>query len=193
MRFPDVVLRLPDWVAAFLPDPDRAFPSAEDRMDLAVELARLNVEHGTGGPFGAGVFERESGRLLSLGVNLVVPARCSSAHAEIVAIAIAQEVLGHYDLGSTPAPTYELVASTEPCAMCLGAVYWSGVRGLVCGARDEDARAVGFDEGPKPPDWVQSLERRGIAVLQDVLRDRARAVLVQYRDAGGPLYNARQG
>ena len=41
----------------------------------------------------------------------------------------------------------EMVASTQPCAMCLGATPWSGIRRLVCGARDEDAEEIGFDEG----------------------------------------------
>jgi tRNA(Arg) A34 adenosine deaminase TadA len=75
----------------------------------------------------------------------------------MVAIMIAQKILGNFDLGDASVPAYELVTSTEPCAMCLGATPWSGVRGLVCGARDEDASAVGFDEGSKPqsgsPRW----------------------------------------
>jgi hypothetical protein len=37
---------------------DEVYPTAEYRMHLAVELSRQNVECGTGGPFGATVFER---------------------------------------------------------------------------------------------------------------------------------------
>ena len=77
--------------------------------------------------------------------------------------------------------------------MCLGAVSWSGARRLVCGARDEDVRAIGFDEGPKPPDWIRELERRGISVVRDELRDEAAAVLRRYAEEGGIIYNARQG
>ena len=77
--------------------------------------------------------------------------------------------------------------------MCLGAVCWSGVRQIVCGARGEDAGRIGFDEGPKPADWVSELERRGIAVTRDVMRERAAQVLRSYRDCGGPIYNARAG
>ena len=86
----------------------------------------------------------------------------------------------------------ELVSSTEPCTMCLGAVVWSGVRRLVCGSRDADARDIGFDEGPKPSDWTVALETRGIAVLRDVSRRDAVAVLKHYVDRGGLVYNARQ-
>jgi len=192
MRFPDVVLPMPAWVARSLPGPEQVFASVEERMRLVVELSRLNVAHGTGGPFGAGVFERETGRLLSVGVNVVVAARCSIAHAEIVAIGTAQQMFGRHDLGCEGTRSYELVSSTEPCAMCLGAVVWSGVRALVCGARDADARAVGFDEGPKPSDWVQSLKARGIAVARDILRQEARQILSDYAEAGGPIYNPRR-
>jgi len=108
-----------------------------------------------------------------------------------VAISIAQQMLGHYDLSSEETPSYELVTSTAPCAMCLGAIPWSGVRRVICGARDEDVRSIGFDEGTKPQNWVLSLETRGITVIQDVLREEARKVLSQYRELGGVIYNAR--
>jgi tRNA(Arg) A34 adenosine deaminase TadA len=191
MRFPEVALRLPDWVGETLAD--RAYPTVEDRMRLAVELSRLNVRHGTGGPFGAAIFERETGELLAPGVNLVVGSNCSVAHAEMVAIMVAQQTIGDFDLGGEDRPPYELVASTEPCAMCLGATPWSGVRRLVCGARDEDASAIGFDEGEKPAEWVPALERRGITVVRDVLREEAASVLREYAGEGGEVYNARGG
>ncbi|HEX5912035.1 MAG TPA: nucleoside deaminase [Rubrobacter sp.] len=193
MSFPQVTLGLPGWVEELLPDPERTYPTEEDRMRLVVELSRLNVERGTGGPFGAAIFERETGRLLAPGMNLVVPSSCSVAHAEMVAIMIAQQVVGDFDLGSEGKPAYELYASTEPCAMCFGATPWSGVRGLLCGARDEDARAVGFDEGAKLPDWITALEERGISVKRDVLREDAARVLRDYANSGGEIYNARQG
>jgi tRNA(Arg) A34 adenosine deaminase TadA len=193
MSFPQVTLGLPGWVEEFLPDPERTYPTEEDRMRLVVELSRLNVERGTGGPFGAAIFERETGRLLAPGMNLVVPSSCSVAHAEMVAIMIAQQVVGDFDLGGEGKPAYELYASTEPCAMCFGATPWSGVRSLLCGARDEDARAVGFDEGAKLPDWVTALEERGISVKRDVLREDAARVLRDYAESGGEIYNTRQG
>jgi tRNA(Arg) A34 adenosine deaminase TadA len=193
MSFPQVTLELPGWVEELLPDSRGTYPTEEDRMRLVVELSRLNVERGTGGPFGAAIFERETGKLLAPGVNLVVPSSCSVAHAEMVAIMIAQQVMGDFDLGSGGKPAHELYASTEPCAMCLGATPWSGVRGLSCGARDEDARAVGFDEGAKLPDWIAALEERGISVKRDVLREDAAHVLFAYADSGGEIYNARRG
>jgi tRNA(Arg) A34 adenosine deaminase TadA len=191
--FPEVTLRLPGWVGELSPDGDRVYRTVEDRMRFAVELSRLNVRNDTGGPFGAAIFERETGRLLAPGVNLVVGSGCSVFHAEMVAIMVAQKVVGTFDLGADNLPSYELVTTTEPCAMCLGATPWSGVRHLVCGARDEDARAVGFDEGSKTSEWVGALEDRGITVQQDVLREEAVAVLREYAERGGEIYNSRQG
>jgi tRNA(Arg) A34 adenosine deaminase TadA len=117
---------------------------------------------GTGGPFGAAVFEEQSGRLLATGVNLVVAAGCSLLHAEVVALLLAQQRLGRFDLGGEGLPVCELVTSAEPCAMCFGAVLWSGVKSLVCAARREDVERLGFDEGPKPVDWPAELERAAL-------------------------------
>ncbi len=193
MNYPRVVLALPEWVEELIADPDREYPTEEDRMQLAIELARQNVERGTGGLFGAAVFDLSTNRLVAPGVNLVTATNLSVAHAEIVAIMIAQRVLGDFDLGGRGRPPYELVASTEPCAQCFGAVPWSGVRRLACGARDKDASEIGFDEGPKMADWVSSLEQRGISVVRDVHRAEAAAVLREYAERGGAIYNARQG
>ncbi len=191
--FPVCSLTLPDWLADFLPPPERVYPTVEARMRLVIDLSRENVRRGTGGPFGAAIFDLATGRLLAPGVNRVVPVGSSIAHAEIMAIAVAQKLVGHYDLGGPGMPPYQLVASTEPCAMCFGATPWSGVRQLVCGARDEDARRVGFDEGPKVAAWQDALAERGITVICDVLRTEAAAVLQDYAAGGGPIYNARQG
>src|SRR5215211_3593754 len=97
--FPRVTLGLPDWVEEFVSDLDRTYPTEEDRMRLVIELSRLNVIHATGGPFGAGIFDLSTNRLLAPGVNLVTTSNLSIVHAEIVAIMVAQQVLGHFDLG----------------------------------------------------------------------------------------------
>jgi len=193
MRFPQVEFSLPGWVEEFLAEPETVYADVEERMRLVIELSWLNVDHDTGGPFGAGIFDLSTNRLVAPGVNLVTTSNLSTAHAEMVAIMVAQRVVGHFDLGGARQPPYELVASTEPCAQCFGATPWSGVRRLVCGARDEDARAIGFDEGPKLPDWAEALEERGISVVTDACRDEAAAVLRHYAESGGAIYNAREG
>jgi len=189
MQYPELNLSLPNWLAACLAEPEYLLPDRQKRMQLVIDLARRNIEHQTGGPFGAAVFEIPTGRLIAPGVNLVETSNCSLAHAEMVALALAQQQLSTFDLAHDPNTSYELVTSTEPCAMCLGAIGWAGVKHLVCSARDEDARAIGFDEGAKPTDWIASLESRGIKVVCDVLRPQARDVLLQYQQMAGLIYN----
>ncbi|MBN1361136.1 MAG: nucleoside deaminase [Sedimentisphaerales bacterium] len=186
----EFVLRLPQWLATVLAPESVRLDSTEARMRFVIDLAQGNIDHKTGGPFAAAVFESGTGRLVAAGVNLVESSNYSIAHAEMVAFALAQRTVGHYDLG-IDGVARELVTSTEPCAMCLGAIPWSGARRVVCGARGEDACAIGFDEGAKPTDWVGALRARGIEVVQNVLRDEARAVLEDYLGSGGTIYNTR--
>lgn len=179
-------IALPDWFDGWLADQPDRFIEPEDRMRAAVALSRLNVERGTGGPFGALVTD-ESGRLIAAGVNRVEPDTCSSAHGEIVALSLAQARLGSWDLAERGA--LELATSCEPCAMCLGAIPWSGIRRLLCGATKIDAETTGFDEGERIEDWIGMLERRGISVRTGVLREQAAAVLFDYRKRGATIYN----
>jgi tRNA(Arg) A34 adenosine deaminase TadA len=189
--FPSIQFSLPQWVGRALPPPLHRYKSDEEKMMLVIELSRLNIENGTGGPFGAAVFDIQNQRLVAPGVNLVETICWSGAHAEMVAIAITQKLLGKLDLGSSDDDQYELFSSTEPCAMCLGGITWSGVRRLVHGARDQDARAIGFDEGIKAREWLYEFKLRGIDVVQDVYRDKASRILQMYKRDGGLIYNGR--
>jgi tRNA(Arg) A34 adenosine deaminase TadA len=132
-----------------------------------------------------------TGALVSLGVNLVTTQGLSILHAEIVALTVAQKKLGNYDLGANGMQSHELITSTEPCAMCYGAIPWSGVRRVITGSRDVDVRGIGFDEGPKITRWKEELEQRGIKVITDIHREAAAQVLTDYFEKGGHIYNAR--
>ena len=178
---------LPDWVDGVV-DWTRRYESDEARMRLAIALAAENVRRDLGGPFGAVIVEEEGGRLVAVGVNRVVPENNSMLHAEILACMMAQRRVGSYTLGGPDRPAHTLVSSCDPCAMCLGATLWSGVRRLVCGAMREDAMRAGFDEGPVFPESYRYLEDRGIAIVRGLLRDDARAVMQEYA-AKGKIYN----
>lgn len=180
-------IRLPDWLPDFVSRWQGDLDAVEGRMDLAIALSRENVDRAHGGPFGAVVFDLEARRLLAVGVNLVIDLNLSCAHAEMVAVSLAQQQIGDWNLGA--GGPVELATSCEPCAMCYGAVPWAGVKRLVCGARKEDAEAAGFDEGDKPEAWRKALAGRGIEVICDVLRDEAAEVFEHYRRASGVIYN----
>jgi tRNA(Arg) A34 adenosine deaminase TadA len=182
---------LPAWVKPFLVEWHQPLSSISDRMQLAIALSRESVMQKTGGPFGAVVVHEETGELVSVGINLVTTAGLSIAHAEMVALSLAQLSVGQWNLSHSG--PLQLVTSCEPCAMCFGALPWSGISSLICGARKQDAEAAGFDEGDKPGQWVKSLQRRDIEVERGVLRSDAAAVLAFYRDSGGSIYNASHG
>ena len=184
-----VLVTLPDWVRETV-TPGTRYDSGDDRMRLAIELARQNVLRGTGGPFGAAIFERSTGALLSVGVNSVVRLNNSTLHAEMLAIVMAQHQIGWYTLAGSPPASYELFSSCDPCAMCLGAVLWSGLRRMVTGADRDDATALSFEEGPVFPQSYTYLEERGVTITRGVLRQEAAAVLELYRRQGGQIYNA---
>lgn len=182
-----LTVSLPDWIDDVV-DWTRAYRDDTDRMRLAIRLADENVRRATGGPFGAAILEEETGRLVAVGVNRVIPENNSILHGEVVAFMWAQHRLGSYTLGAPGLPAHTLITSCDPCAMCLGATLWSGVKRVVCGASRDDAERLRFEEGPVFPASYQYLADRGIEVVRGVLREDARAVLERYAHAG-EIYN----
>jgi tRNA(Arg) A34 adenosine deaminase TadA len=184
----DVHIDYPAWVDETIAW-DAVYPTDEERMRLAIRLSRENVDRETGGPFGAAIFERDSGKLVAVGMNSVVRLNNCALHAEMVAFMTAQRRVGSFTLNTERLPTHELFTSCEPCAMCLGATLWSGVRRVVYGADRLDAARLHFDEGPVFPESYRYLEERGVTIVRHLLRDEAAAVLERYRAKSGPIYN----
>ena len=186
---PRIVVEYPSWVRDVV-ELDKPYASDEERMRLAIRVSRGNVERQTGGPFGAAIFERGTGRLVAVGMNSVVRLHNCTLHGEMVAFMMAQQRVQSFTLAAPDMPQHELFTSCEPCAMCLGAALWSGVKRIVMGASREDASRLNFEEGPVFPQSYTYLEERGIEIVRHVLRDEARAVLELYRSGGGRIYNA---
>jgi len=108
-------------------------------MRMAIDLAVTNVISGAGGPFGAVIVK--DGAVLATGVNRVTAGSDPTAHAEVMAIRAAAQLLGHFELtGCT------IYSSCEPCPMCLGAIYWARLDALYFGCTAKDAAATGFDD-----------------------------------------------
>lgn len=125
-------------------------PDDEALLARAVQLSRLHMEEGAGGPFGA-VIATKDGRIIAEGWNGVTSGNDPTAHAEMVAIRRACAALGTFDLSG-----HVIYSSCEPCPMCLGAVYWARLERLVFANSRADAAAIGFDDAriydeiPKP-------------------------------------------
>mgnify|MGYP003576003418 CR=1 FL=1 len=191
MLYAQVHLTLPAWVHESV-DTQRLYVGDAAKVELAIALSRMNIEAGSGGPFGAAVFGPDE-RIISIGVNRVLPHTCSLAHAETMAYMLAQQRtqrarLNEDAVGERLGPI-TLATSSQPCCQCYGATIWAGIDRLVIGARSEDVETLTeFDEGPLPADWIGELERRGIEVVRDVHRDLARDVLRAYGASGGERY-----
>lgn len=183
-----IAIDLPDWALALGARRER-YATDDERIGLALALARENVERREGGPFGAAVFEEPTGRLIAVGVNSVRRYNNCTLHAETVALMFAGHAQGCHTLQRADGLSYTLATSCDPCAMCLGAILWSGVRRVLCSATRDDAFEVGFDEGPVfDASWQYAADRE-VEILHGVRRDEGRAVLARYVELGGFVYN----
>lgn len=181
-----LTIQLPNWLRDYCQQ-YKVSRELSDRMNFVIKASQKNIELHTGGPFAAAVFESDTGKLVALGVNMVSTQKLSILHAEMVALSLAQAKINEFDLSKSD-QALELITSTEPCAMCLGAIPWSGVKKLITAAKGSDAEAIGFDEGEKPNNWQQSLEKRGIEVITQICSDDAKRVLESYSKMNGPIY-----
>lgn len=175
---------MPAWLPGYLePYGNRIMETPEERVRFTIRLAVEHVRQGSGGPFAAALFDRKEHRLFAVGVNVVVSAGQTLAHAEMMALANAERLAGSIDLAE-----FEIVSSCEPCVMCFGGILWSRVSALLYGAPGSVARAVGFDEGDKVPDWHASLAARGIEVAGPLLAEEAKEPFELYRRLSGTIY-----
>jgi guanine deaminase len=110
-------------------------------MRRAIELSRVHMEAGEGGPFGAVVVK--DGQIVGEGWNRVTSTYDPTAHAEVVAIRLACEQLETFTLKGC-----EIYTSCEPCPMCLAAIYWARLDRIWYANNQADAAAIQFDDEP---------------------------------------------
>jgi len=108
-------------------------------MRRAIELSRHAIDTNLGGPFGAVVVRGDL--VVAEGFNRVTSNLDPTAHAEVTAIRAACTALETYQLTDC-----EIYTSCEPCPMCLGAIYWSGMTRIYFANSREDAAAAGFSD-----------------------------------------------
>ena len=106
----------------------------------AIEVAQQAREHGNH-PFGA-ILVDENNQMLLEAENSVVTGKDCAGHAETNLMRLATQNFSPEKLAMCT-----LYTSTEPCAMCAGAIYWGNVRHVVYALSE-----VGLYEiiGPSP-------------------------------------------
>jgi Cytosine/adenosine deaminases len=139
-------------------------------LQRAIALAKRSIKNG-GGPFGA-IIARE-GKILAEANNMVVSSHDPTAHAEVLAIRKASAALKSHDLSDCV-----IYASCEPCPMCLGAIYWSGIKRVIYAADRKDAAAAGFNDSLIYDEIIVSPSERKVAFIhltdaggKDVFKD----------------------
>ena len=105
-------------------------------MRRAIALADESVRRG-GGPFGAVIVK--DGVIIAEGSNSVTILNDPTAHAEVSAIREACRRLDTFHLDGCT-----IYTSCEPCPMCLGAIYWAGIKQIFYGNNRKDAANIGF-------------------------------------------------
>ncbi len=137
-------------------------------MSKAIELSIENVRAGKGGPFAAIIVR--AGRVIAQGTNLVTSANDPTAHAEIVAIRKACRALGRFQLQDC-----DIYTTCEPCAMCMGAIYWARLARVFFANKSSDAAKIGFDDSFILKQCALPRSRRAIPMIQLMREEALRA------------------
>jgi guanine deaminase len=136
-------------------------------MARAIQLSIEGVRSGQGGPFGSVIVQ--DGKIIAEAANQVTSNNDPTAHAEVLAIRKACEILRCFELKNC-----ELYTSCEPCPMCLGAIYWARLSRIYFANTAEDAAKIGFDDSFIYSELKQPYSERRIPALQ-IMREQALA------------------
>ena len=108
-------------------------------MQRAIDLATENVRTGKGGPFAALIVR--DGSVVAEAANSVTSTNDPTAHGEVNAIRKACAALGTFQLNGC-----EIYTSSEPCPMCLAAIYWARIEAIYYGNDCKSAERAGFSD-----------------------------------------------
>jgi len=138
----------------------------------AMELAREARDDGRH-PFGSLIVNERGEIVVEARNNAVRPKGEPTQHAETVACAAAARLLSNAELGKCT-----LYTSTEPCAMCAGAIYWVGIGRVVFALSETGLLKFTGDDGENPTLDLPCREvfargQREVVVAGPLLEDEA--------------------
>ena len=128
-------------------------------MKLGIDEARTTMNEGKGGPFGAVITDIE-GKVITIASNKVLESHDPTAHAEIMAIRKASEILGTHNLENCI-----LYVTGYPCPMCLSAIMWANIKKVYYGTNLEDAEKIGFKD-KKIYDYLKNNDNNILSIEQ---------------------------
>ncbi len=131
----------------------------EEFMQQAIQLAHKKMELNEGGPFAALIVQ--DGHVIARGWNRVTSTNDPTAHAEIVAIRKACQMVKSFSLENCV-----LYVNCEPCPMCMAAIYWAGIKQVFYAATRHDAAKIGFADDHIHQELTLPLEQREMQLGQ---------------------------
>ncbi|NEM92085.1 nucleoside deaminase [Galbitalea soli] len=149
-----------------------------DRARLADAIAVSNRARLSGNhPFGA-VLVDATGAVVLEAENSVTTENDCTGHAETNLVRLAWRAFGPDALGG-----YTLYTSCEPCAMCSGAIYWSGIGRVVFAMTEADLASLTGDHQENPTmslssalvlnSGTRAVEVRGPALAAQAMQSHA--------------------
>ena len=115
----------------------------QELLRRAIAVAGQAREHGNH-PFGA-LLADATGNVLLTAENTVVTDSDATGHAETNMVRLASARFSPAEL-----PGLTLFSSAEPCAMCSGAIYWSGIGAVVYALAETDLYEITGDDPQNP-------------------------------------------
>jgi guanine deaminase len=144
--------------------------------------ARTGIRLKHGGPFGAVVVK--NGKIIGKGHNMVLKNNDPSAHAEVTAIRNASKKLKSPHLKGCV-----LIASSEPCPMCLTTSYWAQIKEIYYCVPKEVAEKVGFSDSFIYRDLKKTPSKRSVKVSGvKFFADEGIGVFYEWQKLNGKLY-----
>ena len=148
-------------------------------MDIAIELSKKAYY-----PYGAVIVK--DNKIIGRSDADVPVSKTEFSHAELRAIEDAMQQLGGY-LCSEGGEGVTIYSSCEPCAMCMGAILYTGMDRLVYGATLEDSGECVNEIIAKAKDVAKVCSNRKIEIVPEVQRDEAVKVLKKWKSSNTPI------
>ena len=146
----------------------------KEYMDLAIELTKKAYY-----PYGA-VIVRDN-EIIGRSDALTPVSKTDFSHAELRAIEDAMKHLGAH-LCAEGGQGATIYSSCEPCAMCMGAILYTGIERLVYGATLEDSKECVNNILAHAKDVASICKNRKISIIPECERDEAVKVLKKWKE-----------
>ncbi len=149
-------------------------------FEIAINEAEIGIQTEDGAPFGACIVKE--GQIIAKAHDTVLKDQDATCHAEMNAIRLASQQIASYKL--TDCIIY---CTSEPCPMCLAAIYWSGIRDCYYISDRNMTHRYGFDDDVLYQELNSSSSQRKIRLhVQNDLNQQVENIFLTWQAKGLP-------